>query len=667
MIKFVFLDAEFNQTSEPRVNPVCLCWDGEQAWHHKELGERIATKARMEALRDAGHVFVSFSVESEARYFHALGLDPREFQWICLYLEWRQLLNHNADLMYGDHLSGRVTQFSGAPDYSLAGALFRLLKVKVDTDRKAEMRKLIISNPAEFSEEHKREILEYCASDVTHLKALFAAMIKKYQTKFPKEYLDSGKLHEHMLLRGQYAARTSIMVDLGYPLDVDSTRNFSDSVSRMLHECMSDINDQFPDIVPFRWDIKKSLFIMNTKPIRQWIAQQPMADTWDLTDGGATGKKKELSLSVDVWTKFFDFKHNYPRGNFGAQMVRYFKLKQSLNGFMPRKEGAKTKSFWDSVGSDGRVRPYFGIYGAQSGRSQPSATGFIPLKAAWIRSLIQARPGRAIAGVDYSSQEFLLSALASQDEAMLKAYESGDVYLAFAKQIGIAPKDATKASHKFERDLCKSTILGLSYLMSKVGLARKLTNDTGKEHTENEAQALVDLFDATYPYLQGYREEIATRYESDRYLQLPCGWCMFGDNPNMRSVSNMPIQGWGSSIMRKAVEFAQDAGLDVIYTLHDAIYIEYDSGKYAAIDKLCEAMDRAFRFYVPDNRKARANCRLEADTWSLDYPDVDDTIKTPKGMEVLRQKVHVDGRSIDDYKRFKQYFSLSRASENDLL
>ena len=46
---------------------------------------------------------------------------------------------------------------------------------------------------------------------------------------------------------------------------------------------------------------------------------------------------------------------------------------------------------------------------------------------------------------------------------MLAAYESGDCYLAFAKQAGAVPADATKKSHPAERELFKLCALGVRF------------------------------------------------------------------------------------------------------------------------------------------------------------------------------------------------------------
>ena len=108
--------------------------------------------------------------------------------------------------------------------------------------------------------------------------------------------------------------------------------------------------------------------------------------------------------------------------------------------------------------------------------------------------------------IDYGSEEFLIAALLSQDKAMLNAYSSGDVYLWFGKKSGGIPKDATKESHKTLRDKYKATTLAIQFGMTKVGLAHKITQDTGVLCSEEEAQELIeDFYDLFYKY-QEYME-----------------------------------------------------------------------------------------------------------------------------------------------------------------
>jgi DNA polymerase-1 len=57
---------------------------------------------------------------------------------------------------------------------------------------------------------------------------------------------------------------------------------------------------------------------------------------------------------------------------------------------------------------------------------------------------------------------------------MKAAYFSGDPYLAFAKQAGAAPPDATKATHKAVRDQFKACVLAVQYGMGEESLAHRI-------------------------------------------------------------------------------------------------------------------------------------------------------------------------------------------------
>ena len=56
----------------------------------------------------------------------------------------------------------------------------------------------------------------------------------------------------------------------------------------------------------------------------------------------------------------------------------------------------------------------------------------------------------------------------------MDAYRSGDPYLAFAKQAGAAPPDATKATHKAIRDQFKSAVLAVQYGMGADAPAQRI-------------------------------------------------------------------------------------------------------------------------------------------------------------------------------------------------
>lgn len=684
-----FIDFEFNRVIEEKVNLVCctiydLSNDKTTEWwlHNQPFAQ---SQLKEYLLKKKNEKFFSWAVTAEARAFQSLGIDPVIFNWIDGFLEYRCLTNHNAKLAYGEQLVDGVIKKVGKkppkwkqteedkaggfkPKHNLAEATFKLLNEVRDTAHKDAMRDLIISDPPEFTPEQQHDIMKYCTEDVVFLPALFDKICEQYEELLEIDY-DGELLMEEMLLRGKYSALTAKMESRGYPIDFKKTKNFATSVGPLMDECQCEINNLFPDVMPFKYKRADRRFAMDTKAIRAWLHANVDTEKWMKTDGGKSGKK-DLSLSLDAWTNVFDFKHDYPKNNFGAQMVRYLKLKQNLNGFSVSKD-KKKKTFWDSVGPDERVRPYFNIYGAQSSRSQPGSTGFLFLKPAWMRSLCSPKSGRAICGIDYGSEEFFISALVAEDQNMIDAYLSGDVYLYFAKLAGAVPMEGTRERYKVERNIFKAVTLSISYLQTAQGLSKKLTEEIGEEFTEQQAKELIAKFYEVYSDFAVWQKKEEMKYKQDKRVKLPCGWYMWGDNENHRSVANVPVQGFGASIMRKAVEFAEEAGLEVIVTLHDALYIEYDSFDFAAIDKLRDAMRRAFMYYFndPKIKDLAGKIKMDIYTWSPDYPAPEikknekgeeyreyQSIVTPAGEEVDYGDLYIDERASKEYEQFKGYF-----------
>jgi len=663
------MDFEFNRTSERFVNLVsCTVKKGtpKTYWlHFSPSGKR---DLKEELGRNTDAYFLAWAAEAECRSINSLFKHPRaclDYKWIDLFLEYRCLQNHDHALSYGKQLidgKERTTRpplpkwkrteednkagASSKPQQSLAAGTFKILGKTIDTAHKTKMRDLIISDPAAFGIKDREDILAYNASDVELLHEIFDWIWAEWKRRMPK--WSDERILAGMLVRGEFAARTAAMVTIGYPINLEATKNFSAAAPQILFEMQRDINNLFPDIKPFQFDKREFKFKWKKKETGEWIKRnhkKGILDAWQKTAGG------DLSLALDAWTRFYDFRHEYPKDNFGAQMVRYLKTKQQISGFIPR---TGDRTFWDAVGSDGRVRSYFNIYGAQSSRNQPSSTSFIFLKAAWMRVMVEPAPGKCIIGVDWSSQEFLISAICSSDPNMIRAYESGDVYLFFAKLAKAVPMDGKRENYEKERDLFKATTLGISYLMTKFGLSIKLTNDTGVEHTEEDAQDLIDKFDDAFPIFSDFRETLVGDYAHDGHMVLLDDWVMWGDNDNFRSVANCLIQAAGAAIMRKAVAFAQDAGLDILFPNHDAIYAEIDHGDWEKADILMDCMDRAFRHFFTGKRKEKATCRMDAHAWGPGF-QADGKIKTPANRSVKISRLYLDKRGEAEYKRFGSY------------
>jgi len=589
-----------------------------------------------------------------------MGLDPLEFKWIDLFLEYRCLTNHNDELGYGKQLVDGKVKYTERPKpkylrteedvgngfkptHSLVEATYKLLGEIRNSEHKNKMRDIIINSPS-FTDEERKAIIDYCEEDVVLLPSLFRKCREWYRKLLG---YDSKTLLEEMELRGRYAAHTAIMESNGYPIDVEKTRNFSKSVDSILEDCQREINSLFPQLKPFKWNTLNQKFRWDQKLTRDWISKNHEVERWMKTDKG------ELSLSLEAFEKFYSYSHDYPKDILGAQFVRYLKLKQSLYGFSQSKN---RKGFWDYFSKvDGRVRAYFNIYGAQSSRSQPGASGFMFLKPAWMRALVIPPEGKAMAGIDYGSQEFFIAGLVTEDQNMIDAYLSGDVYLAFGKQIGMIPKDGTKETHKFQRNLCKAAVLGISFGMTCIGLSAKLTADTGKEVTEEEAQEFIDAFYDAYPNLKEWQDSLEQSYLDGEPIKLPCGWYHWCDNDNMRSVKNVPIQGFGASVMRRAVDIAVKNGCQISFTLHDAIYIEYPIDKPEMVKVLNDAMIEGFAYYFRGRYHELAKkIKLDPFAWSRNYePDSEIVVGDYK---FPASNLYLDDRALNDYQKFSKYF-----------
>jgi hypothetical protein len=222
-----------------------------------------------------------------------------------------------------------------------------------------------------------------------------------------------------------------------------------------------------------------------------------------------------------------------------------------------------------AVGPDGRNRLLLSAFASKTGRNQPSNSRFIFGPSAWLRGLIRPEPSRSVAYVDYEQQEFGIAAALSGDPAMMAAYRSGDPYLAFAKQAGLVPADATKASHKAERDQCKLCVLAVQYGQGPEGLARRLGVPVAR------GRQLLEMHRQTYPRYWQWSDAIQDRAMLHGRLQSAFGWAVHvGPDANPRSLRNFGMQANGAEMLRLACCLTTERGIQVCAPVHDALLVE---------------------------------------------------------------------------------------------
>jgi DNA polymerase I len=288
---------------------------------------------------------------------------------------------------------------------------------------KDEMRAIAIRG-GPFTEFERKGLLDYCESDVSALQRLLPAMLPRID--LPRA-----------LLRGRYMAAAAAMEHNGVPIDVVTLA--------LLRAHWDDIKDDLIRAVD-----DHGIYDGRTFKMERWARYLAANNIpWPVLESG------QLDLADGTFRQM---------AKAYAIVAPYRELRSALSDLRLNDL---------AVGADGRNRTILSAFSARTGRNQPNSR-FIFGPSVWLRGLIQPPPGFGIAYLDWSQQEFGIAAALSGDLAMQAAYLSGDPYLAFAKQAGAVPADATKDSHGPTRELFKQCVLATQYGMEAASLAVRI-------------------------------------------------------------------------------------------------------------------------------------------------------------------------------------------------
>ena len=402
----------------------------------------------------------------------------------------------------------------------LVGALSWFGLHSMGSERKHEMRELVLRG-GPWADGERLAILDYCASDVFALQKLFTAL---------EPTLDWPRV----LLQSQYSVAAASIELAGVPIDTLAFNHMQANRQLLQEQLILRLDAEFQ--VYDGTTFKQERFA-------HYLARNSMH--WPRLASGS------LDLSNDT---FKDMCRVYPHLE-PLRQTRKF-LSASRNCAL-------------QVGEDGRNRCMLSMYRSKTGRNQPSNSKSIFGLPSWMRGFIQPCPGYALAYIDWCQQEFGIAAALSKDSAMLEAYESGDPYLAFAKQAGAAPADSTKHSHKQVRDQFKACVLAVQYGMAEESLAHRIGQPIAR------ARQLLQLHRATYHHFWRWTEGILNQATLGKKLWTAFGWTLHvTENSNARSLCNFPMQANGAEMMRLAcIKLVRD-GIKVCAPVHDAILIE---------------------------------------------------------------------------------------------
>ncbi len=179
---------------------------------------------------------------------------------------------------------------------------------------------------------------------------------------------------------------------------------------------------------------------------------------------------------------------------------------------------------------------------------------------------------------------------------MIAAYETGDPYLAFARQAGAIPADAVRADHEEVRGQFKQCALAVQYGQGVQGLATRI----GQPPVI--ADALLHLHRRTFATYWRWTDGAADRGMLTGTIANVFGWPYHvPPTPEPRDLSslvrrlrNFPAQANGSAMMQMAATLATERSIRVCAPIHDAFCIEASAQELdAAVEAMQEAMAEA--------------------------------------------------------------------------
>jgi DNA polymerase I len=484
-------------------------------------------------------LFVAYYASAEIGCFLALGWELPE-RILDLFTEFRAETNGT------ELISGR----------GLIGAMAHYGLDAISATEKDEMRDLIMGG-GPWSPEQKIAILEYCESDVRSLENLLPAMAPAITA--------SNQRLGWALLRGRYMAAVARMEWNGVPIDMDTFGTLRDNWDRIPVPLIEAVDAKFGvfDGLTFKTDLFEDYLVRNDIP-------------WPRLESG------RLALSDDVFRQ-------QAKAHPGLAPLR--ELRHALSELRLNKL---------AVGKDGRNRTLLSPFRSKTGRNQPSNSKFIFGPSVWVRGLIKPAPGRAIAYLDWKSQEIAIAAALSDDDAMWTAYSTGDPYLAFAKQAGLAPPEATKETHKDIRNRCKAIVLGVQYGMS----AESMALNAGIHVVD--ARDLLLRHKGTFWRFWSWAEQNVNAALLGGTLYTRFGWPIrlgHGASANARSLLNWPMQSNGAEMMRLACCEAVEADLKICAPIHDALLLEAAADEIdEKIIQLTTIMQHASELVLGDGR-----------------------------------------------------------------
>jgi DNA polymerase-1 len=455
-------------------------------------------------------LMTSYAAVAELGCFRQLAC-PRPRNVLCTYFETSAAIN-------GLEINGLEAK---RPSLLETCDLFEIPHMA--TEHKTEMRDLIL-NHTDYTEEQWREIEDYNREDVLLSIPVLEALAPTVDLAVA-------------LFRGRYAAAVADMEANGLPVDVDYLRELEANwqALRMFYIRRNDELGLYDEAGTFK---------------EERLEAVAKARNWNLPRT-ATGKIEVKSRALGKYAR------HYP------ELRAVQKLRDQIAEL-------RLGRFLNTIGADGASRcPIMPLW-TRSGRNQPQGRDkvFLLSLPSWLHGLLKPPEGWGLAGLDWVAQEPGIAAGLSRDRAMIEDYLTGDIHLGFLIRAGLAPLWASKDSHRELRDAIKPVSIGVSYGMTKHGVAAATSKSL------MWAADRLARYHASYPVNTQWRHDVVTQALFDERIVSVLGWPMAVHvDTRRRTLMNFPMQAGGADMMRLAAIAAYEAGIHICAPVHDAFWI----------------------------------------------------------------------------------------------
>lgn len=614
---YCFIDFEFQlHCKTPRLMACVLRTASEEKRYWLWQSDTTELSQQILRLNEQNYTFVTFT-DAEARCFYQLNLNPLSMKWIdCQIMglpfyhsskEFQNFAVHNAlpeepfdfDELSEEELAEHDDKSRRKRSASLLG-FYRFFCNKDPTSlslHKEAIRQLIINmkpqdlvDPAE-----QKEIMQYCASDVTVLHELFIEQIHKLVAVTGRTVDDVIAYYTDFT---QHRIRCCDMSYHGLPINQTVYNDLCKTYTTRVEAEQAGL-PKFYRYNPPKFYVTKPKFGQLKEPgsytqdqelFERYVMDNNLRANWPKTEKGAL-KCDEATLQ-----KY----SSYPEIN--ALWTAKKRIKQ-IEQFKPDENGnPKINKFLTMENGILLQHPEFGTFGAATSRNAAKTSTFIMGMERKLRGeILGCLPGMVLLQPDFSAQEVWIGGALSGDKNMLKAAFE-DPYIAAGKEAGVIPSHGNKKSHSAERDIFKTIVLAGFYGMGHETLKIKLKKN------DDEVRKLRNFIRKHYATFYIWQQEFLIRHKKSRYYELADGWPMLDNQKSTgtyktTTAMNFPIQGHGAVILRKVVELFyanRPKNTRLIYTLHDEFGVLCPTESEAVIKEfMTEIMQAACKHYFP--------------------------------------------------------------------